>query len=136
MLCHRKRNTGALVAEALSGAWRHQPPAFTLPRAVLPQIVSLFEYSGEGGMVWRRLYHSGLGQWREARSFHHEYRGAVLGAAHREQLIQETVGCLAAAGIEPILIKGWATVRTYGEAGLRPMGDIDLCVRPDQLEAA
>ena len=43
---------------------------------------------------------------------------------------------MTATGLQPILIKGWAAARLYPETGLRPYGDIDVCVRPDQLAAA
>ena len=37
---------------------------------------------------------------------------------------------------QPLLVKGWAVARLYPERGLRPYEDIDLCVRPEQYEAA
>ena len=38
--------------------------------------------------------------------------------------------------MEPLLVKGWAVARLYPERGLRPYGDIDLCVRPEQYAVA
>jgi hypothetical protein len=35
-----------------------------------------------------------------------------------------------------LLVKGWAIARLYPEAGLRPYGDIDLCVRPADYTTA
>ena len=43
---------------------------------------------------------------------------------------------LRSAGVEPLLVKGWAVARLYPERGLRPYGDIDLCVRPEQYATA
>jgi hypothetical protein len=43
---------------------------------------------------------------------------------------------LRAAGIEPILLKGWSVARLYPAPGVRPCGDIDLCVRLDQMAVA
>ena len=44
---------------------------------------------------------------------------------------------LAAAGIELLVLKGAALTRFYaGDLGLRPMGDIDVLVPPDQTERA
>lgn len=40
------------------------------------------------------------------------------------------------AGVEPLLVKGWAVARPYPEPGLRPYGDIDLFVCPEQHSAA
>jgi hypothetical protein len=43
---------------------------------------------------------------------------------------------LRSAGIEPVLVKGWAIARLYLEPGLRPYGDLDLCVRPSDYTAS
>ena len=43
---------------------------------------------------------------------------------------------LGEAGIEPLLAKGWAVARIYPERGLRPYGDIDIFVRPEQRRSA
>ena len=39
-------------------------------------------------------------------------------------------------GVEPLVLKGWAAARLYGEPGLRPYGDLDLCVLPSEEAAA
>src|SRR5207302_3420550 len=36
----------------------------------------------------------------------------------------------------PVVVKGGAVARLYGEPGLRPYGDLDLCVRPSDQAAA
>ncbi len=46
----------------------------------------------------------------------------------REAPLARAFTVLRAAGIEPILGKGWAVARLYPSPGLRPMGDIDLYV--------
>jgi hypothetical protein len=43
---------------------------------------------------------------------------------------------LRAEGIEPVLMKGWAIARLYPDCALRPYGDIDLCVPPEQFGKA
>ena len=43
---------------------------------------------------------------------------------------------LATAGIEALIVKGWTAARLYAEPGLRPYGDIDVCVAPEQHSAA
>ena len=48
----------------------------------------------------------------------------------------QTITLLRSAGVEPLLVKGWAIARLYPEHGLRPYGDIDLCVRPEQHTSA
>jgi Uncharacterised nucleotidyltransferase len=41
-----------------------------------------------------------------------------------------------AAGIRSILLKGWSVGRLYPESGLRPSGDIDLWIDPEQRQPA
>ncbi|HUI80653.1 MAG TPA: nucleotidyltransferase family protein [Bryobacteraceae bacterium] len=46
--------------------------------------------------------------------------------------IKELFTLLNSAGLEAILHKGWAAARAYPREGLRPIGDIDLIIRPRQ----
>src|SRR6185436_1923160 len=50
--------------------------------------------------------------------------------------IRKAFALLRAAGIEPVLVKGYSVARLYPESGLRPFSDIDLVVHPDQYAAA
>src|SRR5262249_7200865 len=63
-------------------------------------------------------------------------RDLALAAAERERDIVEVIDCLHSGGVEPILIKGWTAARHYAEPGLRPYGDIDVSVYPEQLDTA
>ena len=54
---------------------------------------------------------------------------------HRTE-IEEIISLLNSAGVQPVLVKGWAVARLYPEEGLRPYGDIDLCFLPDQYPKA
>jgi hypothetical protein len=67
---------------------------------------------------------------------HEAYRKFRLSALVHEQEIKYVFALLRAEGIEPVLVKGWAIARLYPDRGLRPYGDIDLCVRPDQFAKA
>jgi len=64
------------------------------------------------------------------------YRLYTLQAGRQEGQIAQAITLLRSAGVEPLLVKGWAVARLYPERGLRPCGDIDLCVRPEQYEVA
>lgn len=87
-------------------------------------------------MCWRRLRDSGSRARGAAAALQQAYRHNILLTAVREQRIEKAVVALRAAGVEPILVKGWAAARLYPERGLRPYADIDLCVRAGQFEAA
>lgn len=69
-------------------------------------------------------------------ALHQAYQTQSLQSALQEWEVEHIFSRLRSAGIEPILLKGLATARLYAEQGLRPPGDIDLCVRPEQYEAA
>jgi hypothetical protein len=64
------------------------------------------------------------------------YRVQLMRAALHEGAIKALVVALRAAGVEAVLFKGWAAARLYPEAALRPHGDVDLWVLPEQVEAA
>lgn len=48
----------------------------------------------------------------------------------------ELVSLLREAGIEPVILKGTATAAYYPKPEYRPIGDVDLMVRPEQYEDA
>jgi hypothetical protein len=92
--------------------------------------------SGAGALAWWRIQGSPLCESPAAAELQQAYRLHTLHALVSRQKIKQHLSLLRASGIEPILIKGWANARLYPEMGLRPYGDIDLCVRPDRYEKA
>jgi hypothetical protein len=58
-----------------------------------------------------------------------------LEAQMQEREIERLLGQLSARGVSPLLVKGWACARFYPEPGLRPFGDVDLFVHPEQITA-
>jgi hypothetical protein len=131
-----ERSRGALVAALLAGAWRATPPPPTVSEAELSEVVSLLLDSGGGALGWWRLYHSELRSVPAASLLRQAYRLHTLEAAIHESNIKEALTLFSAAGVTPLLIKGWAIARLYPEPGLRPYGDIDLCVRPEHYRRA
>jgi hypothetical protein len=89
--------------------------------------------AGAGGLAWWRLRHNGgLGPGSLRDNFRHN---ALAVATHEEEL-KRLLPLLRAGGVEPLLVKGWSVARLYPEPGLRPCGDLDLCVRPEELAVA
>ena len=66
-----------------------------------------------------------------AELFQAQYRFQSLKAALHERSLKKVIPLLRGAGVEPLLVKGWAIARLYPEPGMRPYIDLDLCVRPD-----
>jgi len=130
------RGRGRAVGELLAGAWRPRPPAPGLDPAGLDALAPLLLQTGAGGLAWWKIRGSALagtapgGRLREAFR-----RQALLAAVHERQLLA-LLSALRAAGVEPLLVKGYAAARLYPEPALRPYGDIDLLVRPEEAPAA
>jgi hypothetical protein len=100
--------------------------------AVMPLLLG----SGAGALAWRRIrQRSGRESVAAIEQLRHAYLHNSICAAKHERQVAEIFKVLRSAGIEPILIKGWAIARAYPEIALRPPGDIDLCVPPEQTEA-
>jgi hypothetical protein len=127
---------GSALALALCGAWRDSPPAIKLSESTLAEILPVLTGDGAGGLAWLRLRGSEAASSRLARQARESYRAGVLEVARWEEHIRRIVALLRAGGVEPVLIKGWASARPYAEPALRPATDIDLCVRPDEMPAA
>lgn len=128
---------GRAVADALCNFWRASPPALNLSATEFERIAPLLLGSGAAALVWRRIEQSlNLRQSSSVQPFQEIYQFQTAYAAVREREIAQVFNLLRSEGIEPILIKGWAIARRYPAPGLRPPGDIDLCVRPEQFQAA
>jgi Uncharacterised nucleotidyltransferase len=130
------KSRGWLVAAMLAGSWRPSPTIFERAASELEEIASLLLKSGAAALFWRRLRSSNLRAAPVAAEFHQVYRQNILREAVQQQTIAQAIELLREAEIEPVLVKGRAVSRLYPEEGLRPCGDIDLCVRPEQLGAA
>ncbi|HKE56254.1 MAG TPA: nucleotidyltransferase family protein [Pyrinomonadaceae bacterium] len=126
---------GKLVASALAGAWRAQPPPCALTASDFEAITPLLLKSGTAALVWRRLH-----QERRQDGFmdqlHLAYKLQALQAAVHEHEVKEVFRLLHATGLDGLLVKGWAVARLYPERGLRHYGDIDLCVCARDFERA
>ena len=132
------RRLGKLVASALAGAWRTSPPAPppSLSHAALIEVAPLLLRTGAASLGWWRVRSSELCTSPIAYELRQAYRLYTLQAGRKETQIVQAITLLRSAGVEPLLVKGWSVARLYPERGLRPYGDIDLCVRPEQYAVA
>lgn len=127
---------GCMVAKMLTGSWRPSPPALEQSAAELEEIVPLLQRSGAAALGWWRVQYSNLRDVPVAQELHQAYRLNTLHALLNQETIKQVIALLRSVGIEPILVKGWAAAQLYPAQGLRPYGDIDLCVPPEQFAAA
>lgn len=123
-----KIERGEIIASALAGAWRRDPPASQLSAEELGLVAPLLDRSGAGALAWWKVRGSQLADTDAARGFQQSYRLQTLRAAVREREIESLFALLESAGVDALLVKGWAAGHAYPEQGLRPTGDIDLCV--------
>jgi hypothetical protein len=92
--------------------------------------------TGAGSLGWWRVRGSKLADVPTSTRLHDAYRLHTLQADLYQRPTAEILRRCRACGVAPLLAKGWAVARLYPEAGLRPYGDVDLFVRPEQHEAA
>jgi hypothetical protein len=132
----RSDKRGKLIAALLAGAWRQAAPTFKCNLEELELITPPLVDTGAAALAWRRVRHSELESCPAAKQLHDTYRLYKLLSVVYERELLEVFRLLRSHGIEPVLVKGWAIARHYGEPESRPCGDIDLCVHPSQHEAA
>jgi len=89
-----------------------------------------------GALAWRRVRNTALKATPAGLELHETYRFHAVRTLVREHGIKNVLRLLYRKGLDPVLVKGWAAARLYPEPGLRPYGDIDLVVRPEQYSAA
>ena len=135
-----RHELGLRIADLLAGAWREPAeglqPAVNLSETELTEITPLLCQTGAGALAWSRLADTPLAETAAGKQLREVYRQSRLAALVHEREIVYVLSLLRAEGIEPVLVKGWAMSRLYPDRALRPFGDIDLCVRPDQFDSA
>src|SRR5260370_14966608 len=128
---------GELISTILRGAWRASPNSdLSFSVEEFDEVAPLLHDSGAAALGWWRIRGTELCDSPSGEVMHEACRLQVLFAKTHESKIQKIFRLLRMAGVEPILIKGWAIGRLYPEFGLRPSGDIDLFVRRDEYPAA
>jgi hypothetical protein len=130
---------GSLLSRALEGAWRELPGPLELTSEELSRVARRVVVAGVGALVWRRVKDTPLAQVAGAE----ELRGIAQYLAMRDSVREHEVVTAFRAmrdlRIEPILLKGWSTARSYADPSVRPAGDVDLLIpaaRVREVEAA
>src|SRR5260221_5318718 len=127
---------GRLIAKVLAGSWRGSPAPLELSTAQLDVVAPMLLTTGAGALGWRRIGNSNLRSSPRGLELEQAYRLHALQSAINERNVASALRLLRSAGIDPILVKGWAAARLYPDSGLRPHGDMDLCVAPEQYQGA
>src|SRR2546421_584382 len=122
------RLRGQLIADFLAGSWRENQKAPDISLSDLEQLAGLLYNSGGTGLAWWRIHESDLRASSCGELLHQGYRLQALQTPINEDRIVRAFRLLRGAGVEPILVKGWATARLYPHRTLRSYGDVDLLV--------
>ena len=132
----KARETGRIIAHALEGAWRVAGAREELNEADLKRVAVPLQASGAGALLWWRIKGTALARTEVGEGFRQVYRQQTLRACIAEQNVARAFKALKQAGVDALLVKGLAAARAYPEQGLRPSGDIDLCIRPGEAARA
>jgi hypothetical protein len=136
MFNHPTESAGRLIAQTLAGSWRALPTPLELKADELSLITPNLLGGGVAGLAWRRVRDTHLKDTPSAPELRSHYERNTVWAVIQRQGIEAIVGALSSAGIESLLVKGLAAARLYGDEGLRPYVDVDVCVPQRQMDAA
>ena len=134
MMASRSRGETIL---ALLG--RVASPAKTQPLCTLEDMkraAPLLMRTGSGALAWRSLRGTPLESAAHAAGLRQSYRLHTLQAAIGEHDLVRLLTAMNAEGVIPLLVKGPVIAEVYPAPGLRPYSDFDLCIRPEEAEAA
>lgn len=135
MFNHPTESVGRLIAQTLAGSWRATPPSLELEAndisAITPQLLG----AGTAGLAWRGVRDSPLKDTPSAAELRSQYQRNTVLAVIQRKGIESIFGALNSAGIEAMLVKGLAAAHLYGDEGLRPYVDADVCVPQRQMAA-
>ena len=128
---------GPLVAAVLAGSWRGSNyPPLTIDENALQEVVPLLCRSGAAALAWRRIKDTWLASSPAGETLRDTYRHQSLRSGVHEQQVEKVFRLFNEAGVDAILVKGWAAATLYEQQDLRPAGDIDVCVRPEHHDKA
>lgn len=125
-----------LWRQFLSGIWREPLPSLELDAAQWERLAPALLGTRAAALTWRRLKNSPLSAHPLAQPFREQYRPEWLCARLVAEQLEHLIQILRARDIEAVPVKGWLCARHYADVGLRPAGDIDLCVRSADFAAA
>ncbi len=120
----------------LRGAWRAHPPPVTCAESDLQEIQADLAVENLGGLAWWRIRRSALAKTPTGAALRQEYVNQSIRAAAATHRVYQYVSALHAHKIDPIVFKGWSLFSHYAEPGLRPAGDVDVAIAPQDAPRA
>jgi hypothetical protein len=99
-------------------------------------VSALLASTGCAAVAWNRIEGSEIACSAGADAARDAMHVLLIETRVHEGWVAAAVGALRDVGIEPILVKGLVSARSYARRGLRPPGDVDLCVGDHNLAVA
>jgi hypothetical protein len=87
-------------------------------------------------LAWWRIQDCRLARTAVGRRLRQTFVQDAISSRAGEAEVCQVFRLAGAHGFDALLVKGWSVARHYADSALRPYGDIDLCVPPNQLERA
>ena len=113
-----------------------RPPRPEISQNILKEVSPILLRTAASGLAWWKIRQSPLASHPSAAKLKDAFRLHSLRAAIHESNVEIVFRFMHERGFDPILAKGWSVSRLYPKAGLRPYGDIDICVSAAQFESA
>ncbi|HMG36208.1 MAG TPA: nucleotidyltransferase family protein [Blastocatellia bacterium] len=128
-------DVGMMLAALLHSAWHSVPPELKLDASdVLTKVQRSLLQGGCAPLAWWRLRSVIDRDTNQAQELRQAYYHFAIQAERSAERLARAFDLFRQIGVEPVLVKGWSVARLYPEVGLRPYGDLDLCVRRDQFD--
>jgi len=127
---------GRRVADLLAGAWRQTPPAVDPATTELASISTLLCSNGAAALAWRRVRQTELAASAAGAQLHDVYRRFVCPRWSMSKKSKPCSRCCVTAALSRFWSRGGPVRAAIPIRALRPYGDIDICVRPDQFARA
>src|SRR5689334_14822171 len=116
----RRDSQSQLIARIVAAALRRGPISLSVTPEELQGVTPLLLTTGTAALAWHLLRSLGLPLAGPVLDLPDAYRKNLIDAAVHDLNTNDIFKRAAAAGIEPILFKGWALARLYPDSGLRP----------------
>src|SRR5262249_47576205 len=126
--------TADKILSFLTHAWRQPIPGWTgtLEPADVQRLVEM----NVAPLCWKQIEKTPGARTRGGRQLRDWYLDWMFESRRMAILAQYFIDILHDAGIEPVVVKGWAVAQLYPDIALRPYADVDLCVEPSRLADA
>jgi Uncharacterised nucleotidyltransferase len=132
----RDKLTGCVVADVLAQSWRMCPASIGFSKYMISDIAPPMLKSGGAALVWWRLQAAAPRLGDALIPYQQAHRYYTVRAGFYEAQIRKVFTLFRSHAMEPVLVKGWSIGRCYPTKGLRPYGDIDLCIHESDYQKA